>query len=345
VTRAKPFVDRLVSALQPVRLGFLASCLHTFMRTGLAESLRERPVDLDVLAERHGMDRRRLEGLLLFLVNEGYLARAGDRYELTETGAGVLEFAPWYELLVGGYWTTLAQLPECVASNAPYAGRNGAEVGRGSCGISAYDAIPLVLSLLRNIPGGPARLIDIGCGDGSFLLTLLRQFPSARGVCVDPYPESVESARRAAEESGLAERTDFVTATATGFATDVERLPGRTGDCYLVSFALQEILEQEGEKVLVDTLTALFDRSPDAHMVVVEVEQGADRHAVMRDGLELAYYNPYFLLHRITAQRLETRSYWDELFKRSGLRRIATGTVDPAVDPTGFEFGYLLTAA
>jgi 2-ketoarginine methyltransferase len=339
------FVERLVDALQPVRSGFVASCVYTLMRTGLARSLLDRPAGVAALARQHGMSPRRLEGLLLFLVNEGYVERTGDRYALSEKGEEVLEFEPWYTLLVGGYWATLAQLPDALGATAPYAGRDGAEVGRGSCGISDYDAIPLVLSLLRRVPGAPARLIDIGCGDGSFLLALLRELPDAHGICVDPCAESVEAARTAATKAGMAGRVEFVTATATGFAGDTARFPGRPGDCYLASFALQEVLEQDGEAVLVDTLTALFERSPAAHMVVVEVEDHAARREAMRDGMALAYYNPYFLLHRITAQRLEARPYWDEVFRRSGLRRVASGTVDPAVDPTGFEFGYLLAAA
>jgi 2-ketoarginine methyltransferase len=345
MTSFSGFETRLVTALQPVRHGFTAAVLYTFLETGLAASLAKGPATAVALADGHRMAASRLEGLLLFLCNEGYLTRHEDVFSLTPKGAAVVEFEPWYTLLVGGYATTLTQLGQTLAADSPYATRNGAEVGRGSCGISRYDAIPLVLTLLERIEPLPHRLIDIGCGDGSFLLDLLERLPGTRGVCVDPDRDSVQAARRSARRRGLADRCDFVVATAGEFAEKSGLFPGRPGDCYLASFALQEALEQDGEQALIDTVRALFGRAPDAHLVVVEVEQRAADHDVMRDGLALAYYNPYFLLHRITAQRLESRDYWDELFEKAGLRRLAVATVDAAVDSTGFEFGYLLAAA
>jgi 2-ketoarginine methyltransferase len=338
------FESRLAMALQPVRHGFTAAALYTLMRTDLAKSLADGPTSTADLARTHEMNPARVEGLLVFLRNEGYVHREGDVFSLTPKGNEVLEFEPWYTLLVGGYWSTLDHLPRTLGWDASYAPRNSAEVGRGSCGISVYDAIPLVLSLLKQIGDRPRRLIDIGCGDGSFLISLLTQLPDTEGICVDPYAGSVEIAARTADESGMAGRMAFVTATAADFARRTTRFPGRPGDCYLASFALQEALEQDGEEALIDSLRALFKRSPEAYMVVVEVEQRANDPDVMAGDLALAYYNPYFLLHRITEQRLETRQYWDQLFDRAGLRRIATGSVDPRVDSTGFEFGWLLAA-
>nr|BFE70495.1 hypothetical protein GCM10020092_037960 [Actinoplanes digitatis] len=46
-------------------------------------------------------------------------------------------------------------------------------------------------------------------------------------------------------------------------------------------------------------------------------------------GLALAFYNPYFLIHAATEQRLETRAWWDDLFDRLGLTAEATAHPDP----------------
>ena len=66
---------------------------------------------------------------------------------------------------------------------------------------------------------------------------------------------------------------------------------------------------------------------------------------VMRHGLALAYYNPYFLLHSFTAQRLLPHAAWLEIFAEAGLQLLATEYASELVDSTRLEIGYLLRAA
>jgi 2-ketoarginine methyltransferase len=84
--------------------------------------------------------------------------------------------------------------------------------------------------------------------------------------------------------------------------------------------------------------------SPGARLVVVEVDHRPDDPTVMRHGLGLAYYNPYYLLHQITRQRLATTDFWRELFAEAGAEILAWRACDPEVDSTGLEFGCVLAA-
>ncbi|WP_432741949.1 2-ketoarginine methyltransferase [Streptomyces sp. JH002] len=338
------FERRLVDALQPVRYSVVANALYALMRTGVHADLLRSPATVEDLAAGNGLDARRLDGLLIYLRNEGYVARrSGGRFALTPAGRELEDFEPWYTLLVGGYAQTFAQLSETLREGAHFAGRDSAEVGRGSCGISRYDAIPLVRALLSDARVRPDRLIDLGCGNGDFLLALLAEFPAAAGIGVDPDAGNTTAAVQLAEAAGMSARTDFVTATGTEYMAGFDE-PDHGGDCYVASFVLQEILQQDGEEALVVMLKTLFERAPGARLAVVEVDHRPEDSAVMQHGLANAYYNPYYLIHRVTEQRLETKEFWQDLFRRAGVRTASWRTADPAVDSTGLAFGCLLEA-
>ncbi len=53
------------------------------------------------------------------------------------------------------------------------------------------------------------RVLDLGCGNGWYLRALLETYDGLSGVGVDTMEASLESARQAADESGLDDRLDF----------------------------------------------------------------------------------------------------------------------------------------
>jgi SAM-dependent methyltransferase len=59
----------------------------------------------------------------------------------------------------------------------------------------------------------PARLLEVGCGNGSLLLELAGRLPGTRAAGVDPSPEAVEHAKRA----GVAARCGFAADAAAEF--------------------------------------------------------------------------------------------------------------------------------
>ena len=54
-----------------------------------------------------------------------------------------------------------------------------------------------------------ARIADVGCGTGQALIALARAFPSITATGYDAHPPSVEQARRATAEAGLANRVSY----------------------------------------------------------------------------------------------------------------------------------------
>jgi hypothetical protein len=89
------------------------------------------------------------------------------------------------------FWADLAEDP---ARSASYAAQMGSDVTSWAPAIlSAYDW------------GSLDELVDVGGGDGSLLIALLRECPALRGTVLD-LPETAEVARTALAAAGLAGR-------------------------------------------------------------------------------------------------------------------------------------------
>lgn len=335
------FEQRLVSALQPVRQFALAQVLYHFMDTGLYDALAQEPRTVEVVSEQLRMDERRVEGVLTYLVNEGYVRRTEDGFTLTSKARETKPFQPWYQLLVGGYSETFQQIGHVLQSGTGYATRSGADVGAGSCGMSRYDALPLMLRLLEPVRDQIRQVIDLGCGSGLALADLAEHLPGVSALGVDPEPDSIRTGKKLMKDRGLDDRVQMRVASAWD-APDLAA-PSEVV-CFSTAFVLQEMLEQENRAQVVKLVAEVFARHPSAYWIVVEVDNQAANRSAMAHELAAAYYNPYFLIHHLTEQRLETDDFWKDLFREAGADIALQLTTNPYVDSTGFELGYLLRA-
>ncbi|MDN3053591.1 2-ketoarginine methyltransferase [Streptomyces hygroscopicus] len=335
------FEDRLVEAIQPIRQLAVANAIHQLHDSGLYASLADPGgIPVDELATRHSMLADRLSGFLRYLRNEGYVTVAADRWTLSEKARRLEPFLPWYTLLVGGYASTFTQIQDTLRTPGGYASRDGGKVGRGSCGISMFDALPLARTLIDTTGAADVTVVDVGCGDGSFLAELCASHPGVFGVGLEPDAGGFALAERTVAERSLEGRMEVRHHGATDLRPDT--VPAGRPVVFMAAFVLQEVLEQAGEEAVLAILRSSVEAHPDAHWVVIEVDHRPEDQELMGNGLGLAYYNPYYLLHTVTEQRLETRSYWEGLFARAGLEVVRLAHPDPRVDSTSLELGYLL---
>lgn len=209
-------------------------------RLGLYKAMSEAgPVTPAELAARTGTVERYVREWLLNQAAGGYITYdpASGRYTLPPEHAAVLPN------LFGGYQCYLgaARAEDRIAE----AFRNGGGMtwGEHHPGVHegterffrvAYEAL-LVSSWIPALDGVAAKLeagavvADVGCGHGASTVILAQAFPASRFIGYDNHPASIEVARRAASEAGVADRVSFEVASA-------ESIPAPHGGYDLVAF-------------------------------------------------------------------------------------------------------------
>ena len=334
--------SHLVDALEPFRGFVLSTMIFLLQQSGLEEDLLRGGTVADI-CKSHGWDQPRTAAVADYLVAAGLASRdAGGVLRLTERTRRYGEARAWYEMMIGGYGRTFLSLSEHLEIGSAPTPRNGGWVGSGSCGISQHDAVPLLRRLLAETPsteGQYRRLVDLGCGSGVYLTELCRDYPGLTAVGLEPDPDGAAAARAWVAKEELTNRIDIAQHGALDWLSTVGDQPP---DLAVLAFVIHEVLGQEGENGVRRLLTSLFEASPGLTLAIIDIDLGSSSKARMAQPLAQSYYNAYFLMHPFTSQRLESREWWEQLFRSCQLEAVAFGTTDPAMDSTGFEVGWLL---
>lgn len=342
-TSNRGFEATLIDGIQPIRQFVVAIAIYHLFDTKLFALFQERgSLTVAAAAEALSMDLLKLEGLCRYLQNENILVETEAGLGLSAKGAALAPLEGWYVMLIGGYATTFLQMGERLQQGAGWATRNATKVGVGSCGISHYDAIPLTRSLMDKAPGPCSKLLDLGCGNGRYLVEFCKALPQIQAWGAEPDRGGYEEASALIEQQGLAHRVRVSHSGALEFLdSDFDFRP----DFIVLGFVLHEVLGQAGREGVVGFLKKIVARFPDINLIIIEVDNQYDNVQAMRHGLAQAYYNPYYLLHCFTNQLLVKDADWLAMFAEAGLTLVTRETTSDDVDSTGLEIGYLLRKA
>lgn len=334
----KNFEINLIKAIQPIRFFVLASSIFHLFETGIYEQINNKFITIEELASTLKLDLEKLRGFLLYCANENIVEIDKSGVKLTEFGKSFLAYRGWYEMLIGGYGDTFLQIGSCLSKDSGSATRDAKYVGIGSCAISQYDALPLTKKLLSFSDKDYQLALDIGCGNAQYLVEFCQYFPKINAIGVEPDNGGFLEAQALVCESKLQDRIQLFNNTAIDFFSNAEIEP----DLVIISFVLHEILGQSGEDGVKSFLKSITQRFAGIDIVIIEVDNQINQPEVMRHGLSEAYYNPYYLLHYFTNQKLETDAYWTDLFNDCGLKILAKEYPENCIDSTKLEIGYLL---
>jgi SAM-dependent methyltransferase len=78
------------------------------------------------------------------------------------------------------------------------------------------DWIPALTGVGARLERG-ARVADVGCGHGASTIVLAQAYPRSRFAGFDYHPQSIDAARNAAREAGVADRVQFDVASAKSY--------------------------------------------------------------------------------------------------------------------------------
>ncbi|MFP4647858.1 MAG: methyltransferase [Halorhodospira sp.] len=226
----RPVARRRSRELFDLCAGFIYSqVVLASVRSGLLDAVAEQPLPSRALAERLGLPAMATERLLGAAAALRLLElRRGGRYGLGDLGA-VLVAAPGIRAMVDHHTVLYQDLQDPLAllqgeRGATALGHYWAYAGHDRPGdlsegeVGAYSALmaasqPMVAtevldaySLRRH-----RRLMDVGGGEGAFLLAAAQRWPHLQGRVVE-LPAVAERARRRFAASGLTERLEAVEA-------------------------------------------------------------------------------------------------------------------------------------
>ena len=236
------------------------------------------------LATRLGVATDPLVRVLDHLVTAGFLRRdEAGAYALTDAGQWLRDDHPdgvraWIDLegAIGHADTSMVELLHTVRTGEPAFARR---FGRGfwadlaehpdraasfdaSMGRQGVTAAPLIAAAYDWAPLG--EVVDVGGGDASLLIALLRAHPTLRGTVLD-LPAPAATAARALAEAGLADRGR---AQAGSF---FEPLPAGAGG-YILSRVIHDWDDDEARGILRRCAQAV---RPDGKVLVIEESEAA----------------------------------------------------------------------
>lgn len=187
--------------------------LKTGVHLGLFEALRE-PRGAPELADRLGLASDLVLAWLRAAHAQGLVALQGGRYRLRSFVTWLLDApqAPTLHALIDqaadGYGPVLASLPELLK------GAERPEFGSSSEAVRVAAITRLVekpaLRALARVPGtrSARRVLDVGCGFGSYLAGLLQRYRDCQGLGIELDPAVAEEARRTLREAQVSRRAE-----------------------------------------------------------------------------------------------------------------------------------------
>jgi 2-polyprenyl-3-methyl-5-hydroxy-6-metoxy-1,4-benzoquinol methylase len=195
-------------------------------RMGLFKAMANAgPLTVEQLAERARLHQRYVREWLGAMATAHYVEYdpAAETYLLTPEYAAALadEDSPFF---IGSYFQ-MAQAAVTVAPKVAEAFKTGRGVTQSEYPASFFEAaernsrtrylhkllrkwIPSMPQVVESLNSGGAAA-DVGCGGGRAVIMIAQAFPKARLAGFDIHSESIERARRNAQDAGVGDRVSF----------------------------------------------------------------------------------------------------------------------------------------
>jgi SAM-dependent methyltransferase len=225
-------------------------------KLGLYEALRDLgPATPLELAAKTGTSERYLRHWLLNQASAGYIDydAASGKYSLSPEQAMVFADDESPAAMAGGFelMTSLvkdeAKITEALRTGAGvFWGDHDAGLFSGTArffkpgyvGNIAQSWVPSLTGIEARLEQGGA-VADVGCGFGTSTIIMAKAYPNSRFFGFDNHAPSIEAARQAAREAGVADRVTFEVASAQDF-------PGRDYDLIAYFDCLHDMGDPDG---------------------------------------------------------------------------------------------------
>jgi SAM-dependent methyltransferase len=273
-------------------------------------------VDLEQFAAAQNLDVRILRSVCDALYAFSILEKDGNVYTAAPKGQLILDVARgWFDAAYG-YEEVFHNLEALLRKQVVYGKgltRKADFVAKGSGEIEAWLYFPLAIDFITR--GGYKHVLDLGCGDGTFLRHVCRKNSRARGSGIDIAPAAVADGEALLKQDGLAERIKLYVEDISKLDRVPEALVGV--DVATVFFVLHELLYTGAQRVVafLNDFKRLF---PGVPLLVYEVDRPTVEEMRRRPGMAV----PYVVQHDVSHQQLVTGDEWKRLFAQAGFTHV-----------------------
>lgn len=310
-----------VRLLRAYRLGwgsilsgyFTTRAMQALFNVGFFDELCEKgTVDPLAFSASRNLDAAILKSLCDMLFSLSILSKNGVEYSLDSKGKLLVEvLRGWFDLAYG-YEPVFHSLENLLTKKKEYGKdvyRLSDSVAKGSGEMENWVYFPLAIDIIAK--NRFSTVLDLGCGDGTFLRHLCEKNQKVTGIGVDIAPDAIARGEEKVKQAHLQDRIHL-------FVEDIsklDRLPDSLHgvDAATVFFVLHELLFA-GDEYVVELLRSFRNLFPGVPLIVFEAVRPAPEE--MRKRPEMGVY--YYMYHDITHQRPVGREKWKALFRTAG---------------------------
>jgi SAM-dependent methyltransferase len=298
--------------------GFYATrIMQTLFNVGFFDELqRKGTIEPAAFAASSGLDPSILRSLCEALYAMRILDRRGAEYRLSPDGRLLVEVGRGWFDGVYGYEGVFHRLEALLRGQERYGEgvfRRADFVAKGSGEIENRLYFPIAIDAIRR--GGHRRVLDLGCGEGTFLRRLCERAPEVTAYGIDLAPEAIADGIATAAAEGLQDRVHLYVHDMVKLESVPESL--RQIDYATVFFVLHEILFL-GTDALIEFLRSFRRLFPRVPLMAFEVDRPTADDMRQRPGMAI----PYFLQHDLSRQRPIPKEEWPALFRAAGFEHI-----------------------
>ncbi len=302
---------------------YVTRALTTLLNVGLLDQLaRSTWVNIDAYALEHALDARLLRALCDYLYAAHYLTRNGENYALDpERGLSAQALTAPLQLDVRAHEEVFSNLEPLLRQEKTFGAEVTSHAEHADGALTRYFTLPLVADHLRR--RGCQVIVDLDCGDASFLIDQCRRNPGLRGYGLDPARDAIEAAQCKVKESRLERRIKLYTGEVFAIGAMADKLQWL--DAATCIHTLHHYLPGQRGRVV-----ALFhsfrEAYPGTPLIVCEVvRHSPDELRGSRRGVSELQF-----LHDLSGEGLLTRAEWRELFAEGGFTMIEEEYVSDA---------------
>jgi 2-ketoarginine methyltransferase len=291
--------------------------MQALFNVGFFDEVQQKgTVNVQTFAREHDLDLHILQSLCDTLYALKILQKNGAGYSLDSKGKVLVNVARgWFDGVYG--YEELFHSLEAVLKKEKVYGREIQRrpdyIARGSGEMEKWLYFPLAVDIIKR--ENHKKVLDLGCGDATFLRYLCAEQRDIIGYGVDLEPDAIREGDEKIKQARLQNRI-------TLFAEDItklERIPAswRDVDVATTFFVLHEILFA-GTQPVIDLLRSFRKLFPGVPLIVFEVIRPTPEQLRKRPGMAALY----LMQHDLGHQKPVGLADWQELFKAAGFTSI-----------------------